>query len=167
MQRISDNDVTQGKHGAYNAVDIGPHPDPDWYAPEDVTVTEIHTKDDNTCGKYIRLKGSTGVHTVCHNEKFYVKVGQKLSRGQKVARMGYTGYTEPDNVPAGTHAHWILNIKGVWVYPLSKVNQKFIKENDMYKGHSAKYWYDKYQASHKNSLKRRSILDKIKGLVGK
>jgi hypothetical protein len=131
MQTISQNAITQRKHGVYNAVDIGPSPDPYYYAPEDgiVTLADVIVGDTN-CGKRLKLKGSTGEHGFCHNELIYVKVGQKVKRGQKLAKMGYTGLTDPDNVPAGTHVHWILNINGVWIYPPSKVNQLFIKLGD-------------------------------------
>lgn len=128
MQSISQNPITQGKHGAYNAVDIGPSPDPYYYAPEDGIVTLADSvPGDTTCGKRLKLKGATGEHGFCHNDTIYVKVGQSVKRGQKLAKMGYTGLTDPDNVPAGTHVHWILNINGLWVYPPSKVNQPFIK----------------------------------------
>lgn len=130
MQTISQNPVIQGKHGVYNAVDIGPYPDPDYYAPEDGTVTVVDVVDDDSCGKRLKLRGATGEHGFCHNEAIYVKVGQEVKRGQKLARMGYTGYTEPDNVPAGTHVHWILSKNGQWVYPPSLVNESFIKQGD-------------------------------------
>lgn len=125
MQTISQNPITQGKHGQYNAVDISPSPDPDYYAPEDGTITSWG--DSGTCGLRLELLGATGRHGFCHNEKTYVSVGQTVKRGQKLARMGYTGYTQPDNVPAGTHVHWVILRNGVYVYPPSLVNQGFIK----------------------------------------
>lgn len=125
MQTISQNSITQGKHGQYNAVDINDEPDPDYYAPEDGTITSWG--DSGTCGLRLVLEGASGRHGFCHNEKSYVKVGDKVKRGQKLAKMGYTGYTQPDNVPAGTHVHWVLYRNGVYVYPPSLVNQAFIK----------------------------------------
>lgn len=127
MQLISTNLITQGRHGAYNAVDIGPNPDPYYYAPEDGTVTIVDVVDDDTCGKRLKVKGATGLHGFCHNSEIYVKVGQAVKRGQKLAKMGYTGYTQPDNVPGGTHVHWILYRNGQYVYPPDFVNQPFIK----------------------------------------
>lgn len=128
MQLISTNGITQGMHGTYNAVDIGPSPDPYYYAPEDGIVTLADSAPgDSTCGTRLKVKGATGEHGFCHNDIIYVKLGQAVKRGQKLAKMGYTGLTDPDNVPAGTHVHWILNINGVWVYPPTKVNQSFIK----------------------------------------
>lgn len=130
MQTISKNAITQGQHGQYNAVDIGPSPDPYYYAPEDGIITVVDNVDDDTCGKRLKLKGATGEHGFCHNDTIYVSVGQTVKRGQKLAKMGYTGYTQPDNVPAGTHVHWVLSINGVWVYPLSRVNEIFKKEGE-------------------------------------
>ena len=125
MQLISTNRTSQGKHGTYNAVDISPDPDPDYYAPEDGTITALG--DSGTCGLRLELTGPTGRHGFCHNEKIFVKVGDKVKRGQRLAKMGYTGYTQPDNDPAGTHVHWVINKGGIYVYPPSLVNQSFIK----------------------------------------
>lgn len=135
MQSIVSNPAgqqSQGMHGSYNAVDYVPTAsDPYYYAPEDGTVTLVDNTDDDSCGKRLRIKGATGEHGFCHNDTIYVKVGQNVKRGHKLAKMGYTGYTQDaqgrDNTPGGTHVHWILNINGVWVYPPSKVNQSFVK----------------------------------------
>ncbi len=51
-------------------------------------------------------------HRLCHNSKIIVKVGDIVQKGQVVAYMGFTGYTQPDNVPAGSHCHWIMFIQG-------------------------------------------------------
>lgn len=132
MQTISENKITQGIHGIYRAVDIGRYQngvikDLDYYAPEDGVITVVDTTDNDTCGRRLKLKGATGEHGFCHNDTIYVKVGQSVKRGQKLAKMGYTGLTDPDNDPDGTHVHWVLNINGAWVYPPSKINQSFIK----------------------------------------
>lgn len=125
MQRITSNPISQHMHTAYKAVDFSANPDPDYYAPEDGTIT--NWGDSGTCGLRLELTGASGRHGFCHNEKTYVKVGQKVKRGQKLARMGYTGYTQPDNVPAGTHVHWVILQNGKYVYAISLVNEKFKK----------------------------------------
>lgn len=127
MQLISLNPITQGRHGAYNAVDIDNEPDPFYYAPEDGVVTVVDNVDDDTCGKRLKLRGAHGEHGFCHNDTILVKAGDAVLRGQKLAKMGYTGYTVPDNVPAGAHVHWVLNRNGVWTYPLELVDEAFIK----------------------------------------
>lgn len=128
MQTISQNAITQGIHGAFNAVDISPSPDPFYYAPEDGTITAWG--ESGTCGLRLELTGATGRHGFCHNEYALVKVGDHVVRGQKLAKMGYTGLTVPDDVPAGTHVHWVIQHNGAYVYPPSLVNQSFIKQGD-------------------------------------
>jgi murein DD-endopeptidase MepM/ murein hydrolase activator NlpD len=125
MQTISTNTITQGEHGTYHAVDIGPSPDPYYYAPEDGTITGVG--DSGTCGFRLGMDGATGAHGFCHNSEIYVKVGDKVKRGQKLAKMGYTGYTQPDDVPQGTHVHWVINRNGTYVYPPNYINEPFIK----------------------------------------
>lgn len=125
MQTISQNAITQGQHGQYNAVDIGPYPDPYYYAPENGTITSFG--DSGTCGLRLVLEGPTGRHGFCHNESALVKVGDVVKRGQKLAKMGYTGYTQPDDVPQGTHVHWVIYRNGVYVYPPTLINEPFIK----------------------------------------
>lgn len=125
MQLISANAVTQGEHSEYHAVDIGPSPDPYYYAPEDSTVTAVDNS--GTCGLRLELTGASGRHGLCHNETVLVSVGQKVKRGQRLAKMGYTGYTIPAG-PPGTHVHWVIQQNGVYIFPLNLVNELFIKE---------------------------------------
>lgn len=131
MQTISQNKITQEKHGQFNAVDIGRYDtnglvtDTDYYAPEDGVITAWG--DSGTCGLRLVLEGANGRHGFCHNESSYVKVGDRVKRGQKLGKMGYTGLTVPDDVPAGTHVHWVILKNGVYLYPINLVNESFIK----------------------------------------
>lgn len=125
MQVPTQNARTQGIHGAYNAVDYDNDPDPIIYAPEAGTVSIV--RDNGTCGNSMYLQGNNGRHGFCHIDTYIVTSGSVV-RGQPLARMGYTGYTEPDNVPAGAHLHWILLKNGVYVYPPSLVTEAFIKQ---------------------------------------
>lgn len=125
MQTISQNPITQTKHGLYNAVDIGDEPDPFYYAPEDGLITSWGQS--GTCGLRLELQGASGRHGFCHNEYSLVKVGQKVQRGQMLAKMGYTGLTDPDDVPEGTHVHWVIQKNGKYIYPPSLVNESFKK----------------------------------------
>jgi len=126
MQTITLNPKTQGKHGIYNAVDFSPNPDPIYYAPEDGTIT--FWGENGTMGLALKMQGITGLHGFGHNERSLVKVGDKVKRGQPLAKMGYTGLTDPDDVPAGTHVHWVINRNGVYVYPPDLINETFIKQ---------------------------------------
>lgn len=128
MQLPTLNPITQTQHGAYNAVDFGAWPDPFYYAPEDGIISDINPANGD-CGYSFRLTGKTGVHGFCHNETVFVKKGDRVVRGQKLAKMGYTGKTIPPG-PNGRHLHWIINQNGRWVYAPSLVNESFIKEGD-------------------------------------
>lgn len=131
MQAPTTNRITQTKHGAFNAVDYDNEPDPFFYAPEDGIVTGVGDSD-ATCGFKLYLTGGTGKSGFCHIEhgSYAVSNGQRVGRGQKLAKMGYSGLTVPDNVPKGTHLHWTLNRNGSWVYPPLFVNEPFKKEGE-------------------------------------
>ena len=122
MQKPTTNPITQGKHGTYNAVDYSAKPNPVFYAPEAGKITAYGRS--GTCGNRLELTGATGRHGFCHLEKPYVKVGQKVVRGQKIGKMGYTGYTIPAG-SGGRHLHWVIQRNGVYVYPPSRVDQSF------------------------------------------
>lgn len=158
MQPPTSNPITQGKHGKYNAVDYDNQPDPYVYAPEDGTVSFYANA--GNCGNNLQLTTVKYIHGFCHLERAYVKVGDRVKKGQKIAKMGYTGYTEPDNVPEGAHLHWVLRVGNTYYYPPSKVTEEFgenvnntkkvshvranqIKKAVLYKGMS-KSEYDKY-----------------------
>jgi len=126
MQAPTQNGVTQGKHGNYNAVDYSSSPDIFYYAPEDGVIESV-VRNNGDCGYSFNLRGGSGVHGFCHNEELFVSNGQRVVRGQRIAKMGYTGKTIPSG-PAGRHLHWILNRGGAWVYPPSLVNEAFKKE---------------------------------------
>lgn len=144
MQAITKNPISQAKHGPYKAVDYSASPDPYYYAPEDGKITAWG--DSGSCGKRLELTGATGRHGFCHNELAFVGVGDNVKRGQKLAKMGYTGYTIPSG-PAGRHVHWVINRNGTYVYPPSKVNQSFIKlgEEDMPTEKNVRDWFAKYR----------------------
>lgn len=125
MQAPTNNKITQQIHGPYNAVDYSARPNPDFYAPEDGQIALIGT--DATCGKKLWLQGATGRSGFCHIETYFVSLGQFVKRGQKLARMGYTGTTIPKG-PGGRHCHQVLQLaNGSYVYPPSRINQSFIK----------------------------------------
>ena len=117
MRSVSNNAISQGKHGSFNAVDIRAVPDPDVYAPEDGTIT--FAANDGDCGNKLWLQGTTGRHTLCHFERFYVTKGQAVSKGQKLGKMGTTGKV------TGRHVHWAILRNGVWVYPPTLINESF------------------------------------------
>lgn len=128
MQLPTQNAISQGEHGAFKAVDFRSVPDIYYYAPEDGVIEAVN-KNNGDCGYSFNLRGASGVHGFCHNEALYVSNGQEVLRGQKMAKMGYSGKTIPAG-PGGRHLHWVYNKGGVWVYPPSQVNETFKKQGD-------------------------------------
>lgn len=120
MRAPTNNRVTQGKHGTYNAVDYSWSPDPNIYAPENGTISFYGKAGD--CGNNLQLVGASGTHGFCHLEKATVTTGQKVTKGQVIGVMGYTGLTIPKG-PAGRHLHWVLRKGNLYVYPPNYVNE--------------------------------------------
>lgn len=166
MQAITKNRITQAKHGQYNAVDYSWSPDPDFYAPEDGKVTLIDVSGD--CGNRLWLDGNTGRHGFCHIEKYYVKVGQVVKRGQKLAKMGYTGLTIPKG-PDGRHVHQVLFRSGKYVYPPDYINEGFIKlgEEDMFKGKTAEQHYKEAKEWKRRATNLEKAYEKSKAEIKK
>jgi murein DD-endopeptidase MepM/ murein hydrolase activator NlpD len=131
IQRPTRNSVSQGKHGDFNAVDYTSWAirwikrRPEVYAVEDGIVK---TGKEARMGNYIQLTSTNGArrHGFGHLEKFYVKSGQKVYRGQLIGKMGYTGFTIPAGV-GGTHLHQVTrdNATGKYIYPINLVNKDF------------------------------------------
>ena len=118
MQPPSTNRITQGQHLASKAVDYSASPDPFVYATEDGRVDSYQVRGTGTssAGNVLRIAGATGMHSFCHLSESYVAVGSTVKRGQKIAKMGYTGYTIPAGV-AGTHLHYYVLTPNGYVYP--------------------------------------------------
>lgn len=75
----------------------------------------------NDAGLVVEIQSGKYKTRLCHNSKTRVKVGQEVLEGQRVADMGYTGYTIPDNVPSASHCHAVL-----WVYGIRRDIRKFV-----------------------------------------
>ncbi len=101
--------ITQGLHW-YNAIDFshGRCGEP-IYAAAGGTV--IKAKYHYIAGNYVRILHPNGVATQYgHLSKILVSVGQRVSQGQIIGLMGYTGKTIPSG-PAGCHLHFdVLNV---------------------------------------------------------
>lgn len=68
-------------------------------------------------GNYVVINHGSGYTTLyAHNSYLLVKKGDKVKRGQQIARSGATG-----NV-SGPHLHFEISIKGILQDPLSKTN---------------------------------------------
>lgn len=68
-------------------------------------------------GNYVVINHGNGYQTAYgHNSSILVKVGQKVSQGQQIAKMGSTGRS------TGTHLHFEIKKNGVFQNPLEYVS---------------------------------------------
>lgn len=64
-------------------------------------------------GRLVKIKHEFGIETrYAHNSKLYVKKGDRVSRGQKIAAMGNTGRS------TGTHLHYEVRVDGKPINPM-------------------------------------------------
>ena len=126
MRPPSGNRITQGQHLTSKAVDYSASPDPYVYAPENGRVDSYQYRGTgtNSAGNVLRIQGATGMHSLCHLETSYVSPGQTVTKGQRVAKMGYTGYTIPSG-PAGTHLHYYVLTPVGYKYPPTLYTESF------------------------------------------
>ncbi len=99
--------------GYYNhrGLDIAAPKGTNIYAAADGTVISYKNLS-NGYGKHIVIDHGNGVQTLyAHTSAVYVKVGQKVSRGQVVAAVGRTGWA------TGNHLHFGVMINGVYKNP--------------------------------------------------
>ena len=81
------------------------------YATADGVV--IHAGWQSGYGRMVKIKHEFGIETrYAHNSKLFVKKGQRVSRGQKIAAMGNTGRS------TGTHLHYEVRVGGKAVNPM-------------------------------------------------
>ncbi|MCT4558873.1 MAG: DUF5930 domain-containing protein [Pelagimonas sp.] len=81
------------------------------YATADGVVT--HAGWSSGYGRLVKIQHDFGIETrYAHNSKLYVKVGQRVSRGQKISAMGNTGRS------TGTHLHYEVRVGGKPINPM-------------------------------------------------
>ncbi|WP_299843397.1 M23 family metallopeptidase [uncultured Roseovarius sp.] len=81
------------------------------YATADGVVT--HATWQSGYGLMVKIQHEFGIETrYAHNSKIFVKKGQRVSRGQKIAAMGNTGRS------TGTHLHYEVRVGGKAVNPM-------------------------------------------------
>jgi murein DD-endopeptidase MepM/ murein hydrolase activator NlpD len=111
--------VSQGFHLWHKAVDIVNVLGTPIKAPVAGTVTYVGQMGSGVAnaGLVVQIGNPTGnAHRLCHLQRFIVKNGQRVTQGQIVGYMGYTGFTIPSGV-RGTHLHWIMFRNGQRVDP--------------------------------------------------
>ena len=130
IQAPTDNSISQGRHGNYNAVDYRARTR--WsptmnrkniYAVEDGTITSYRYA--GTMGNRLELTSADGKRRwgMGHLERAIVTNG-KVVRGQLIGIMGNTGYTIPSGY-YGTHLHLVCLTGGKYVYPPTLMNTPF------------------------------------------
>ncbi|MCR5694239.1 MAG: peptidoglycan DD-metalloendopeptidase family protein [Clostridia bacterium] len=101
----------------HKGLDIFNHDGGAIYAAAAGTVTEVHSKDDCALGIYVRINHGNGYMTVYgHLSSASVKVGQKVEKGQQIAKMGKTG------AATGIHLHFEVYLHGELKDPLDYVD---------------------------------------------
>ena len=102
--------ITQGLHW-YNAIDfanIGGSCGKPILAAAGGKVLKIKYGYNGGAGNYVRIIHPNGLIThYGHMQKVLVSLGQKVSQGEIIGLMGYTGYTIPSG-PSGCHVHFGL-----------------------------------------------------------
>jgi murein DD-endopeptidase MepM/ murein hydrolase activator NlpD len=84
------------------------------YATADGVV--IHAGWQSGYGRMVTIKHEFGIETrYAHNSKLFVKKGERVSRGQKIAAMGNTGRS------TGTHLHYEVRVGGKAVNPMTYI----------------------------------------------
>ena len=67
-------------------------------------------------GRLVKIKHAFGIETrYAHNSKIRVKVGQRVSRGDRISDMGATGRV------TGTHLHYEVRLNGTPVNPMTYI----------------------------------------------
>ena len=93
-------------------IDLGGSMGTPIYASESGKVTQACYS--GTYGLIVKISHGGGLETrYAHCSKVHVKVGQKVSRGQKIASMGATGNAR------GTHLHYEVRVNGVAKNPFN------------------------------------------------
>jgi murein DD-endopeptidase MepM/ murein hydrolase activator NlpD len=106
---------TAGASTYHKGIDIGAPTGTDIVASARGTV--IISTYSVSAGNYIMLSHGNGIYTVyMHCSKLYVSVGDEVSRGERIALVGSTGFS------TGPHLHFGVSINGTYVDPQDYVS---------------------------------------------
>jgi len=99
----------------------------------------VSTKRNGIYGNMPLIDHGFGLYTLYgHCSTILVKTGQRVKRGEVIAKTGKTG------LALGDHLHFGILVQGVEVYPLEWMGKKWIKDNitDIFKKADAKLGYN-------------------------
>jgi murein DD-endopeptidase MepM/ murein hydrolase activator NlpD len=100
-----------GKVKMHEGLDVGAEPGTPINSPADGIVTFSGEK--AGFGKFVQIAHGYGIETIyAHNQKLFVKSGQKIKRGSLLAAVGNTGHS------TGPHLHYEVRVNGIAVDPL-------------------------------------------------
>jgi murein DD-endopeptidase MepM/ murein hydrolase activator NlpD len=110
--------ITQGYHHGHYAIDIADRSKPDILAAADGVIIKAESSGWNSgYGNVIIIDHGNGMQTLYgHNSLVYVKEGQKVGRGQSIAKMGNTGRVYG---ATGIHVHFEVRLNGDKKNPMS------------------------------------------------
>lgn len=111
-RRILNNVKKAGHSGVDYAAPIGTF----IYAPADGVISLVH-QDMFLSGKTLLINHGFGLFSsYSHLHKIYVKTGEKVKRGTKIAEIGNTGRS------TGPHLHYVITWMGVRLDPEQQIN---------------------------------------------
>lgn len=103
-------DPFNGKRKMHEGIDIAARTGTPVVATADGIVSQVKTE--SGYGKIVVIDHGYGFRTYyAHNSKNYVKVGQRVKRGETIAAVGNTGRS------TGSHTHYEVRLNGVPVNP--------------------------------------------------
>jgi len=103
-------DPFNGRRKMHEGLDIAARTGTAVVATADGIVSSVKT--DPGYGKLVIVDHGYGYRTIySHNSRYYVKVGQRVRRGERIAAVGNTGRS------TGSHVHYEIRLNGVPVNP--------------------------------------------------
>ena len=113
--KVTIGTVTQGYRAGHYALDIANVNKPNIWAAADGIVETAEYGWNGGYGNYIIIDHQNGYKTLyAHNEQLFVSKGEKVSKGQVLAKMGNSGRVYG---ATGIHIHYECHLKGARINP--------------------------------------------------
>ena len=119
--KVTNGQITNGYKAGHYALDIADRSKPPIWASRSGTVTTAKYGWNGGYGNYIIIDHGDGYQTLyAHNEELYVEEGEKVEKGQVIAKMGNTGRVYG---ATGIHVHYECVSDGVKINPHNCMSQ--------------------------------------------